>query len=189
MKKIVFKLAVLAIGVSALQGCKKGEEDPFMSLRSRKARLTGEWKMTDFKASYYEDGTMYDQYTYDGTYMTSTDGDLYTFSQEFTFEKDGTYEQVSVMEGETSTTEGNWVFMGKSKEADIKKKEYVLLDETTLTGDGYVTTYSNFSDGNAVAYHIKKLSNKEIIMETVIEYTDTDGYNYKDEVSFTLTKK
>lgn len=39
--------AVMAIvGVTTVSSCKKGENDPFLSLRSRKARVTGEWKLT-----------------------------------------------------------------------------------------------------------------------------------------------
>lgn len=46
MKKIVVSLAALALLSSAVTSCKKGDGDPFLSLKSRKARVAGEWKAT-----------------------------------------------------------------------------------------------------------------------------------------------
>lgn len=49
------------IGLSTLTGClKKGDEDPFISLRSRKARVIGKWTIKDYNLSYtdiFVDGT------------------------------------------------------------------------------------------------------------------------------------
>ncbi len=43
------KLLILGvIFTSALSSCKKGEEDPFFSLRSRKQRVVGDWNFTTF---------------------------------------------------------------------------------------------------------------------------------------------
>ena len=43
------KLLIIALGVVIIsplfQSCKKGEEDPFISLRSRDKRITGTWKL------------------------------------------------------------------------------------------------------------------------------------------------
>lgn len=189
MKKIVFKLAILAIAISGIQGCKKGEEDPFLSLRSRKSRLTGEWKVNSYEYKSYEDNVMDYSLTFDGTTMTSSSGDQAPYSHDFTFEKDGTFEEVTVDAGETVTTKGNWAFLGKSKAADMKKKEYILLDATSRVSSFSTSTYGDFNSGHAMSYQLKKLSNKEIIMEYVWEYTDSDGFNIREEESYTLTKK
>lgn len=48
MKKVKLSiLALLAIAAIA-PSCKKGEEDPGLSLRSRKSRIAGEWSVTSF---------------------------------------------------------------------------------------------------------------------------------------------
>jgi hypothetical protein len=47
-------LALLILTV-ALGACKKGEEDPFFSLLSRKARVSGEWKMSSIEAEDYQE--------------------------------------------------------------------------------------------------------------------------------------
>lgn len=48
MKNIYSIVAGIAVLLTAgfVSGCKKGAEDPAISLRSRKARIVGEWDMT-----------------------------------------------------------------------------------------------------------------------------------------------
>ncbi len=46
MKKITQSVLAILVVASSITACKKGEDDPFLSLRSRDARLIGEWKLT-----------------------------------------------------------------------------------------------------------------------------------------------
>ena len=46
MKKLLLLGAAAMVLVANLSSCKKGENDPFLSLKSRKARLCGEWTVT-----------------------------------------------------------------------------------------------------------------------------------------------
>jgi len=50
----IFGFLLLVVVMSTLlEGCfRKGENDPFVSLRSRKARMTGVWDITEFKGDY-----------------------------------------------------------------------------------------------------------------------------------------
>lgn len=187
LKRTIYVCLGLAIGF-AVQGCKKGEEDPFMSLRSRKARLTGEWNVTSQEEKYYENGVLLGSQTLSNGIMTDSDGDSRAYSSTVTFEKDNTYEMVTVDDGDTDTDKGNWAFLGKSKEADVKKKEYLYLDNTSYSTTGYSSTYSNFQSGNGMSYQLVKLSNKEIIMH--YDVSTSDGTNSdKFEMHITLTKK
>ena len=45
-KNILFIALSLVVGSTVLTGCKKGENDPFLSLKSRDARITELWKLT-----------------------------------------------------------------------------------------------------------------------------------------------
>jgi hypothetical protein len=188
MKKTILRLMVLAISIAAIQSCKKGEEDPFLSLRSRKARLTGEWKLSSYSYNSYENGVLDFSESFDGTNMKEDNGDLIPYSSDYIFEKDGTFEINTVDNGITRTSKGNWAFLGKSKEAEMKNKEYFLLDETSFTSQNYSSSTSDFNSGDAIAYHLKKLSNKEVILEYVYTYSDGSD-SYKEEETYILTKK
>jgi hypothetical protein len=48
-KKVMIALAVAALVAPTLESCKKGENDPGLSLRSRKGRVAGEWKVTSWE--------------------------------------------------------------------------------------------------------------------------------------------
>ena len=39
------KLLIMTLALGMLAGCKKGENDPGISFRSRDARIVGEWEM------------------------------------------------------------------------------------------------------------------------------------------------
>ena len=45
MKKIIFLLAVAVISATFISSCKKGEDDPFISFRSRDSRIIGTWTL------------------------------------------------------------------------------------------------------------------------------------------------
>jgi hypothetical protein len=51
MKKNISLLLLISIlfGIISLSGCKKGPNDPFISLKSRKARVVGDWIIAKYK--------------------------------------------------------------------------------------------------------------------------------------------
>jgi hypothetical protein len=163
MKKLlVLSLGALAL-VANLTSCKKGENDPFLSLSSRKARLAGEWTVTKETRSSVDYGTIYvfnpmtfqydpiDAKTvietlYDGTVLTGTqtqtstsgtETDSYTpttYTETYSFEKDGTFTHTVVnSDASQEIEEGIWMFTGKNKDAELKKKEAISLSTTKNT--------------------------------------------------------
>lgn len=51
MRKLTNVLVIISVGVllaPVLEGCKKGDEDPGLSLRSRKGRIAGEWNVSNY---------------------------------------------------------------------------------------------------------------------------------------------
>jgi hypothetical protein len=65
MKNLFKTLIAVAIVSVTVQSCKKGEDDPALSLRSRDARLIGEWKLTKYDSK--RDVRDADTYTAIGT--------------------------------------------------------------------------------------------------------------------------
>ena len=139
----------------ATPSCKKGENDPFMSLSSRKARIAGDWEITGLTSSFRWDNSS------DADWQTITQeltsGVILTTDQEFdsgndttittttnttlneatyTFGKDGTFSSVwnttavtitsfdffgvtvttTSTEVNTSSSSGDWSFIGKVKD-------------------------------------------------------------------------
>lgn len=119
--------------------CKKGEEDPALSLSSRKARLAGEWTVTYFKSiSTWDNGagdsSSYTQESNDGKTQTntsvSTSGGVAGTPQittttidlwEMTINKDGSYTEVKNTTEVTVTDLGGGV---TSTDTEVRTRSY-----------------------------------------------------------------
>jgi len=203
MKKNLLRFAiVLFVSVIAFSGCKKGDDDPFISLRSRTARLAGDWKLsgmdyTSTSTSTYS-GTSYTtttKVTYSGTVKTSTSttsGQSNTtttvYTETLTIEKDGTFSGTVIDDGDASTYAGNWMWVKKNKSQDLKNKEAVIMTMTNYTGDGDSDTYSGKSNSPSDMWVIKKLANKELVILYDYTHTDSDGYSYSRTGTITYTQ-
>ena len=153
----------------ASSGCKKGENDPFISLRSRDARITGTWKFTeeDYSSSTTttNDGTTTlssSTTKFDGSLLTTTytsGGETYTesysYSREMTIEKGGTYKMVVIEDGDKDEYTGRWCWLNDNKNKtqisfdgdeiyivnQLKNSELILTHDSysKSTDDGYVS--------------------------------------------------
>lgn len=115
-KLILFGFFGLALtGLFLMDGCKKGKGDPFLSLRSRKTRVAGTWKVVAMQSEVNTtttdpNGDVITQkqtIEFDGvqatTTSTSTTGgstetstSTQDFTQDYTFDKDGTWKGTKV---------------------------------------------------------------------------------------------
>ncbi|MFN3916595.1 MAG: hypothetical protein ACK4K0_02530 [Flavobacteriales bacterium] len=210
MKKILlFSLAIVA-AATTFTGCKKGENDPFLSLKSRRGRLAGEWKLTSadvtsktinsFGGSTVTTTTVT---KYDGTTETrttttamsgssSTTTNTYRYTTEFSFNKDGSYKMVNVDNDNngTYTEEGSWAFVGKSKNAELKNKEAIVLSETSTNySQGGNTSTSNttgFEAGQTLI--LDQLKNKEVVIKMNYTFSET-GSSSEYSGTYVLTAK
>lgn len=202
MKKLQILMFILS-SVVVLSACKKGEDDKFLSLKSRKARLAGEWNIRSISGSSKNvsgSGTETITYNYNnGVLSTNTDGDIETkgFSLVYNFDKKGTYEIISnessVGYQYSSTSIGNWTFLGKSKEAERKNKEFVSLFETSFQSSGTQGLFSSSSKMLSEIDNLElvRLTNKEMVVRLVSNFTQTDGSINSDltEITFTFEKQ
>ncbi len=193
------KSIILGLGIALIFGgitsCKKGENDPFVSLKSRKARVVGEWtvnssELTRTWQESNQQGGGTETYKYDGTTETvyiqnngSSISETNKYTLDYTFEKDGSYKQVhtNTEDNSVTTITGNWSFLGKSKEADLKNKEAIILtvSSTTTTGPNpSSTTETGLIRGNVLL--IDQLKSKEMIIKTDYSGTGSDGYSFTE---------
>ncbi len=179
MKKInksLLYLVVLSLVFPLIESCKKGENDPFLSLSSRKSRVEGTWtvsKMTGTNTSSTIMGiaTLITNATmnYDGSTETievsagsagstpTTSYDTSHYTNSYTFTKDGTFENNMDYDfpddpddDEVIKRTGIWTFSGGT--GDIKNKENLILSTTALDlteiENGNTTTANYTYNGN-----------------------------------------
>lgn len=190
--------------VANLSSCKKGENDPTLSLKSRKSRLVGEWTVTKAEGtSSTATGVALTSYssttTFDGTTQISTmttaagagNPSTYSYTQAYTFDKDGTFTMTYTEGTDVTVYEGNWMFLGKNKTSELKNKEAVMLSITkeTNTSDGTSTTESYTGYNNmTMTFVLDQLKSKEIVM--IEENTHVDGNTTtSSKTTTTLTAK
>lgn len=187
MKKFVKKALVATLALACLpliQSCKKGEGDPFLSLRSRKARLTGEWTVQTWteESSYsntsssgntssgtdkYEledgDASMFTSYTSSGPYGDYTSSSSGNGDGEITitFNKDGTFSRVYEMnvtyseDGTTYATTLKVESLGTWSFLHASGKEFENRERVSLNVTEEDYSTTETSDGYSQTYSSK----------------------------------
>jgi hypothetical protein len=162
MKILKLLLFIVMISITILS-CRKGEGDPFLSLRTRKARITGEWKLKSGSITTKENDTTI--YTlYNGVSAETASG-IYPYTEKFWFKKDGSFRIIYTNSSVSLTFNGLWRFGKRIKEIELKNKEYIILMTTSkiikyFTGED-TETYTGTSC--PIDYlTIKELRNNEL---------------------------
>lgn len=170
---------LIAFTTVFLSGClKKGEDDPLISFRTRKARLVGNWTMTSGKR-YYSYGGYISETTYDKTsyysqinYHTNSPTLQESGSAKFTikFNKDGTVNYQRILDTQDQFgLNGTWNFTGGV--GKYKNKEQIILH------DGRTAT--NSTD---FTFNIRELRAKKMVLYREM---GTNPYYYiKEEFTF-----
>ncbi len=191
MRKAVFMIMVGALAFS-MTSCKKGANDPALSLKSRKARLAGEWTLKEGEVVniYTSSGTSTTYTTtFTGSNQTYSDGSSSTttpYTLTWEFDKKGKYNSTEVDDGDTYTEEGFWQFLGKSKSAEKKNKEAISIYARTTVSGGTTSNYEGKSNLSDVVYTLDKLSSKELVILYDFKIIDSSGDtdDYKGTMTF-----
>jgi hypothetical protein len=182
-KSFLLGIGIVAL-VANLSSCKKGENDPFLSLKSRKSRVVGEWTLSKIVGTetYVDLQDATNNYTTEISYAdgkeTTTEKSSGTpfstvknYTMDYSFKKDGTYTIIKTTTTNTTTSvntlTGTWVFIGKNKTDGIKKKEGILLNETsnTTASNGIsITSSSTGLSNNSSIMLFDQLKSKEIVI-------------------------
>lgn len=169
LRRMLLLVMVSSFFMSTITSCKKGEDDPFLSFRSRKQRLVGEWALEEGVARI-------------GNYVINYNGTSATFGTEswayteiHKFGEGGEYECTitSDKQGECCKKSGTWTFGARDANLDLKNKEYVVikLQEYTYYGQdssGNLIEVKELYDYDACPLEMlrfKELRKKEITIE------------------------
>lgn len=172
--------------------CKKGENDPFFSLRSRKARLTNQWHLKSGTETIHSLGLQL-QVKYSETVKSINDS-AYSYSEIIEFKKNGEYTWTITTNNSTLTEEGYWEFGRKNKELDYKSKEIVYLIAQSITSSGAQFSETNVYSGTMIpiagSYEMKYLvidelrHNKMVIVAKGEVSYDGEVFSYEMEKVF-----
>ena len=161
MKLQLIKLSGVAVLAVALLGsCRKGQGDPFLSLRSRNARITGTWDLSSHYTSSLNTNVT-DGFVSVDSLVTSFDGNTLStttngvtssvpYSLQVEILKDGSYRTTTNTQYGTETRWGRWWWQSS-------KKKKVRI---------------NFDNGFG-SFHIERLKNKELILFSDSSTTNT----------------
>lgn len=169
--------------------CQKGDNDPVFSFRTRKARLTGEWKVVSYTAEHSGVTT-----SFEGDRVTYTYGDSATVTIPFTwtatFDGEGSYSFTKTEDYPaddengaytvTSEERGLWEFTGGN--GSPSKSQLLLLPEEIYErrsdkgSDIHAVVIENPRTG--VVYDMDELSNKTL----VIRFDETTSFAFGQTV-------
>lgn len=184
--KIVLSILVL-VGIS-FSACKKSENDPFLSLKTRNARLIGEWELVSSEETIqytdrfddifiegsssrvFENGSLTSKgittYTFEDEVITELEPEtVINYTHRLQINKDGTFKN-SITEGEElEEIVENWRWVDNSK----KKTGLFLMEDI---------------------YQIDRLTNSELILKTSRTVINIEIGNEADgEISLLQTFK
>lgn len=170
-------LLLLMAAVTIIPSCKKGEDDPFISFRSRKARVAGEWKIISGKGSQSESGpgAENESWSQEGESYIYTDSSgiqTYKHITTYIFEKDGTFSFTDSYNGTIFRKKGAWDFEGGV--GDVKKKSRLVI---TYEQDEIPTWGTFFLNSNDVSesWELKELRHKKMVWYRKVSYSDPNG--------------
>lgn len=184
MKKSISFIIIISLTIISFNSCKKGENDPFLSVLTRTQRLSGNWKVIkeetkiEYNVTGLQDTSIVTNVIFDGTMAIATTvyknsdtsvtvKDTSYYNEEIKFDKSGSYSKSTKnnISLALTTIEGNWIFLGKSDANDLKNKEAILLTTTSrLETNGTNTTIFNYEDLDGETLVIDRLTNKELII-------------------------
>lgn len=176
---------LIAFGFS---GCKKGDSDPAISLRTRKARLVGEWRLasgavsftgSNYARKYEFDGSNYKQFdTYTGGYPVVYTG---KYLLNLNIKKDGTFSVSESAGSRSMVASGTWKF--NSGVGKAKAKEAVIFQITEIqSGNASEQVFNKYA--TTFCYQLKGLKNKELQIESFELLESDSGQNEVTENAF-----
>lgn len=185
-QKIKTTFILLALFAGVFQGCKKGENDPFISLHTRDARLAGDWDLSGKNSE---------------TTTTSVNGGNTSVTKSTSTYSDGIETTVSV--GGTSSTKYNLKLkIEKNGQFTYTLENFNSKGEPSSTNEykGYWTWGSTAKRKSSIiidvdgpmkdilggVWNIDQLKNKEIIFKKT-DYSKNSSTNFSTEINTEAT--
>ncbi len=175
MKKSKIKYVFIIVFIlGILSQCKKGENDPFISLRTRKARVAGDWTATSGTSFLHIESPGYsstsntiyknNSFSQESTITYSNVTTTYNFTGKFIykikFDKNGDFVMSTTFDNGYNIYMGNWNFTGAVGE--LKNKEQIVLNVTSEDHSGSMATHNG--NNTRYTFNIRELRNKKMVL-------------------------
>ncbi|MES2779244.1 MAG: hypothetical protein V4651_05030 [Bacteroidota bacterium] len=103
-KKVTFAFIILIIAITSFSSCKKGTDDPVISLKTRKDRITNTWYLVKYEKNGVNQDTSGSSYVYsiasNGTLTRTVQGVIFGFPTR-------------------TVTNGTWTFLNDDEDIQI----------------------------------------------------------------------
>ncbi|MBN4062116.1 hypothetical protein JYU20_02840 [Bacteroidales bacterium AH-315-I05] len=195
LKNTLGAILIVAFVMPVFESCKKGEEDSFLSLKSRDSRITGTWTLKNMEYDYtytttspWGSSSQGTTKEYDGEEMTITTVSNYVGSASTTISV-SEYETYTISIWKDGTYEMNTTEIPKFYSYDGTVTTITGEEETSKTTGRWwwVDSKKNKThlamDDDYYAPYLLKLSNKEMIWQWVWD----DESEEKDQSGTTTT--
>lgn len=173
--KAFLKIFILILVSVSLISCKRGENDPFLSIKSRDARISGKWILSSLSETRIEvnnnGGNVVSETTtiaFENGIMATVfpNGDVVNipYSFEMTINKNGTFSSVEIIDGVKKEQEGYWWWLD-----DTKTKTKIAF-----SNDAGMFLIDQLKDKELILIrdeYIKNTSPDNIFAETIIKST------------------
>ena len=214
MKNSYLVLVIFVI-VSLFSSCKKGEEDPSISLRTRTNRLTGKWKLESAIGSinltysndlyieyqYYHNTKVNNTFRYKKTvyYTTGYYINFDTYSFILNINKAGTTSSYTLANCDNMSynnkTNGTWKWSKDKKQLYFTELNIVYEDLVKQISERY-HEYLGFDISENIIEHLRtftvtRLTNKELILRIVYKtnFKNQDIRNIDTFIEFVFNKE
>ncbi len=176
LKLIVFILSAITL-LNFWQSCKKGPEDPFFSLHSRLARVTGDWNITDYRVNGKDSLRVVppaDSLTFIGACGTETDKKVINYNFIWSFDKTGFFQ-------EKLNVDTSIIF-------DIANNTPICKDSTHVDSSIVITIKEwNFTNGvgtlkNKEQLYLLDNETKEVLLYDIIELRNNEMKLLRDTI-------
>jgi hypothetical protein len=188
MQKI-FPILIITLITCFFSNCKKGENDPEISFRTRKARVVGDWRVETAHFTYdymnLKTAEHYDEIydvkgsSYEASRSTLTAIDYFSgaYVMNVSFDKKGGFTLKETFLGKILEATGKWDF--SSGVGEEKKKESIQMFITNVTSDKTSAHFFNH-ESTVFKYRIKELRNKKMVIVA-------EGMRYAEHQGTTIT--
>jgi len=172
MKSSFSILALCIFSLVLLAGCKKGEDDPTISLRSRKERFSGDWQLTRGFVISTNKNTVVST-TYNGNSFTTTSSlnpELVingSYIRTLSINKEGTFIDEINKDNLFKKEQGLWTFLSGNDIEDLKNKEAVLFKVSSqFNSEGNILNLYKGEERPLFVIRLKKLTYNEMVWTT-----------------------